>query len=685
MTGITLDRQLYRVGSVIAGRYEVLSQLGSGGIGVVLRVSDRELRGKELALKLLHPHLLGNERLAARLRNEVLLMRELTHPNIVRLFEFGDAGEQRFFITMEYVRGQSLRQYLKSLQPDRLPFDEVLRIMEQICSGVAHAHERGILHRDLKPDNILLGEKGELKIADFGLARRLEDHQDLTRTGETVGTVYYMAPEQIRAEPLDARADVYSLGIIAFELALGARPFEDNSYFTVIHRQLTEDVPDLTRQDTSIPAWFRDLVQRATTKERRARHANAGELGRELRENAFDRSVRARRIIRLSFRQRRRLRKYLTRTSVILPTLLAILCAISAMNKKVMYVVSRPVVALEYSTGAKLGWVKSLLGSDIGMSDEQVLGYVTSSPGDIKALATVLAAGKTPDIRDEDGDTLLAIAATYDPIFDSRAEAIFSLLEHGANPNVKSVLLERPPLIWTILARNVSGSLALLGHGAEADSVDALGGSPLLYAANTSMTGIAIALLDRGADPNQADTYGWTPLTHAVSRQNLELVHELLRRKADPKKQAIDGTSPLELAFYLELGDYYDDMLHYRERCIDPPELGIAQILRRLSELLAPASSASPWAAAEQELFINLPSASILIDCYADGPIHALAFAPWYPITMSLVRYGATPPSSSSLLGDDNLSRLRTAIETIKLTPPSFEPLSRSADLKPVS
>lgn len=684
MTGITLDRHLYRTGTLIAGRYEVLSKLGSGGIGVVLRVSDRELRGKELALKLLHPHLLGNERLAARLRNEVLLMRDLTHPNIVRLFEFGDAGEQRFFITMEYVRGQTLRQLLKGIHPERLAFQETLRILEQIVAGVAHAHDRGILHRDLKPDNILLTEHGEVKIADFGLARRLEDQQDLTRTGETVGTVYYMAPEQIRAETLDARADVYSLGIIAYEMALGCRPFEDESYFTVLHRQLTEELPDLSRQDSRIPPWFRDLVHRATAKDRRERFPNAGTLAKELQRRAVESSARTRSIIQLSFRQRRTIRKLLTRSSVIIPLVFAAICILSRMNNRIMYFVSTPILRIERITGLNLAAIRYLAGSRLTLRDEDLIDLVTGP--DMRALDAVLASGKEPNVVDESGDPALLVAALFSwESLPTEGKPIELLLEAGADPNVRDTDLNRTPLMLAILRRNDIGALALIAAGAEVDAIDDLGRTALAYATNVGMPGVVYALLEAGADLNQADADGWTPLMNAITRGNVDLVRELLRRGASPTAPAVDGMTPLRLAAYFELTRDPDSLRGLRGMCDELPELDALRTVARLSVPYIGADISGPWSVAEAELYLNLPSPELVFECAVGQPVARLLMQRWTPLVAALRQFGAP---AEGLAADpelvlDQLARdeLRRALEH-PVPAPDGPPRSRSMKLR---
>ncbi|MDI1475900.1 serine/threonine-protein kinase [Polyangium sp. y55x31] len=205
-------------GQVIAGRYELRARLGAGAMGVVFRAYDRELE-EEVALKALLPWQIGEDRTLARLRSEVKLARRITHRNVCRVFDLGEDGELKF-LTMELVQGQPLRELLARgrVEPER-----AFAILEQIIAGLGAAHAQGVLHRDLKPENVMICREGRVALVDFGLARSFT--HELTASGSRAGTPAYMSPEQIRGEPLDARSDVFSLGILAFELLSGEGPF----------------------------------------------------------------------------------------------------------------------------------------------------------------------------------------------------------------------------------------------------------------------------------------------------------------------------------------------------------------------------------------------------------------------------------------------------------------------------
>jgi serine/threonine protein kinase len=268
-------------GSIIAGRYEVICSLGSGGVGGVFRVKDTELAGEEVALKLLHAHLAKDENIFKRFRNEVLVARSLTHPNIVRTHDFGRAEQGFSYISMEIVDGCNLKDKIsETIKEKGLPpfsFEEALAVLFQIVNGSAYAHDKGVVHRDLKPANVLLGPDGEIKLADFGTARIVGLETSLTQTGQAIGTPDYMSPEQIRGEVPDARCDIYSLGIIAYELVTGVKPFNAETSVAMAFKHINEPMPDVT-EHSEAPAWFRDIVFKCGAKDRESRFDSAKEL-----------------------------------------------------------------------------------------------------------------------------------------------------------------------------------------------------------------------------------------------------------------------------------------------------------------------------------------------------------------------------------------------------------------------
>ncbi len=278
-------------GSLIAQRYEVQARIGSGGMGMVFRVVDRELNGEVVALKLLHPHLAQDENVFKRFLNEVLVARTLSHPNIIRIHDIGKAEGGFYYISMEFVDGESLKdQVFSEASPGKpgLPFEESLRILYQILRGVAYAHEKGVLHRDLKPANVIISKKGEVKLADFGTARIMGMDTSLTQTGQTIGTPDYMSPEQIKGEQLDASCDIYALGIIAFELATGTKPFVAESSVAVAFKHLHEPVPMISTPQFGVPEWYQAIVHKAMAKDKADRFASVSEFAAALSDHIPD-------------------------------------------------------------------------------------------------------------------------------------------------------------------------------------------------------------------------------------------------------------------------------------------------------------------------------------------------------------------------------------------------------------
>lgn len=283
MTGTpTNDEKLLRPGVLIAERYEVVRALGSGGMGEVYHVRDLELRGEPLALKVLHKDLSRDEVTFDRFRNEVLLARTLSHANIVRIHDLVRAPEGFYFVTMEYVEGESLATLLTRLHAERagLPLraeqiTELLGILRELLTAVGFAHRRGIIHRDIKPHNVLRAADGSVKLADFGTARLVSATSELTPTGQVVGTPYYMSPEQIRGEDLDGRSDLYAVGIVAYEMFSGKRPFKGENFVSIVFKHLQEPLPPLSAELAGAPAWLDTVLRTATHKDREMRFANA--------------------------------------------------------------------------------------------------------------------------------------------------------------------------------------------------------------------------------------------------------------------------------------------------------------------------------------------------------------------------------------------------------------------------
>lgn len=266
------------IGQTIA-HYKVTAKLGAGGMGEVYRAHDEQL-DRDVALKVLPASSFSDPSARARLLREARSAAALNHPNICTIHEVGDAEDQTY-IAMELVEGQPLSARLSE---GPLTADQVLRYGTQIADALAHAHERQILHRDLKSANVVLTPDGRAKVLDFGLAKRLSEGEmdeatrsqaSLTQPGAIVGTLAYMAPEQLRGEPADARSDIWALGIVLYEMATGARPFQGQTGFALSSAIMNQTPAPLPSQ---VPAWLRAVIDRCLEKEPGRRYQRAGEL-----------------------------------------------------------------------------------------------------------------------------------------------------------------------------------------------------------------------------------------------------------------------------------------------------------------------------------------------------------------------------------------------------------------------
>ena len=262
------------------GRYELHEQLGHGGMGIVYRAHDTVLQ-RVVALKLVGASYVDDPDMRERFFREARAAAQLTHKNIVTVYDLGEY-EGRPYLAMEYLAGEDLQRRLS--RPDKMSLARRMEIATEFCAGVEHAHEHGIVHRDLKPANIFLAENGAVKILDFGLARPMGSQ--LTQSNMLMGTINYMAPEQVRGERADQRSDIFSLGVVLYELFGGRRAFEGDSVASTLYKIL-EDVPQpLPSLDSEIPSSLWAVVERALAKNREDRYQHVSAVMGDLRQVA---------------------------------------------------------------------------------------------------------------------------------------------------------------------------------------------------------------------------------------------------------------------------------------------------------------------------------------------------------------------------------------------------------------
>ncbi len=267
------------IGSTFANRYYIMEDLGKGGMGRVFKVLDTKIDEK-VALKLLNPEVAFDEKTKERFRNELKLTRKITHRNICRVYDFSE--EQGYpYITMEYVPGEDLKSLMRRI--GQFTVGKAVFIAKQVCEGLVEAHKQGVVHRDLKPQNIMIDREGDARILDFGIARSVKT-KGITDAGSIVGTPEYMSPEQVEGKEVDQRSDIYSLGIIMYEMLTGRVPFEGDTPISVAVKQKTETPQDPTEINVQIPNAISRIILKCLEKDKSKRYQKTTELLAELKE-----------------------------------------------------------------------------------------------------------------------------------------------------------------------------------------------------------------------------------------------------------------------------------------------------------------------------------------------------------------------------------------------------------------
>ncbi len=267
---------MLRPGSVFANRYEVKEILGAGGMGVVYRALDRELQ-EPVAIKTLKPEAMLDASALERFKQEIRLARKIAHRNVVRTYDLGELNGM-YYLTMEYVEGTSLKSLIQNR--GKLPLTVTLTVGKQLCRALEVAHQEGIIHRDIKPQNMVVEPSGFLKVMDFGIARLVNPPKGkgLTEAGTSIGTPDYMSPEQLSGAELDARSDLYSAGVVLFECVTGTLPYEADTSWALVAKHIEEPVPDPRTRNAEVPEPLARVILKAMAKEPQQRYRTAGEL-----------------------------------------------------------------------------------------------------------------------------------------------------------------------------------------------------------------------------------------------------------------------------------------------------------------------------------------------------------------------------------------------------------------------
>ena len=274
---IEIPKEKLSTGSAFAGRYQIIEELGKGGMGRVYKVLDQEVNVK-IALKLIKPEISADKKSIERFRNELKTARDISHKNICRMYDLNkEAGS--YYITMEFVPGEDLKSMIR--MSGRLAVGTTIGIAKQICDGLTEAHKLGVVHRDLKPSNIMIDKEGNVRIMDFGIARSLES-KGITGAGMMIGTPEYMSPEQVEGEEVDQRSDIYSLGVILYEMVTGRLPFEGVTPLSVAHKHRYEATQEPKKVNAQIPEDLSQIILKCLEKDKKKRYQRAEEFFDEL-------------------------------------------------------------------------------------------------------------------------------------------------------------------------------------------------------------------------------------------------------------------------------------------------------------------------------------------------------------------------------------------------------------------
>lgn len=264
-------------GQKINDRYEIIKTIGEGGMANVYLANDTIL-DRKVAIKVLRGDLSNDEKFIRRFKREALSVSNLSHPNIVEVYDVGEE-DGNYYIVMEYIEGKTLKQLLQ--KRGALTLNEVIDIMAQLTDGLAHAHEAYIIHRDIKPQNIMIEDNGLVKITDFGIAMALNSTQ-LTQTNSVMGSVHYLPPEQANGKGSTVKSDIYSLGILMYELLTGSVPFKGDTAVEIALKHMKEKIPSIRKQNPTIPQSVENIVLKATAKNPKNRYDNVRDMYKDL-------------------------------------------------------------------------------------------------------------------------------------------------------------------------------------------------------------------------------------------------------------------------------------------------------------------------------------------------------------------------------------------------------------------
>lgn len=515
---------LLETGTLVGGRYEILEALGAGGMGWVFRARDVKLDGMEVALKFLYPHLVCDSHALSRFRNEVLVARKLIHPSIIRTFTF-ESDQQHAYIVMEYVDGCTLQQHLAAECASGMDWNRAVAVASEIAVAMHHSHVFGVIHRDLKPDNVMITSSGEVKISDFGLASSLRRQGEHTNAGQLLGTPYYMAPEQFRGEVLDTRADIYSFGILLFQLLFGVVPFDDVSLYALAKKHERDEIRPPDGRERDLPGALWEIVRQATRKLPSDRFESFEAVVHALDSIAPSPS-------RLGLTSAPTpeppvdevadtpSRRPISRRFLLGEVLVALFLGTYWIrtNSMIRAYATAPILLLEQNFDIRIPTVRNLLGIPIDLSSTSLAEeYERGSFG----FQPRIWVGEDPNSernRNGRGQYSLHLAVRH-----SDAGNVHFLLNHGANPDL-AAHDGTTPLHEAVENHLSTIAELLLSRGASPDVVAHNSLTPLLRAVQTRDSALALLLIGAGADPLRHDAEGWNTLMHAAATSELSVL-----------------------------------------------------------------------------------------------------------------------------------------------------------------
>lgn len=553
----------FSTGQLIENRYQVEKVLGEGASGIVLLAFDKQLGNQAIALKFLHSQLLFSNDSYGRFLNETRVTMSLNHPHILQTYGLGQHDSQNIYLKMEFLEGESLEE--KLLSAGAYSIDDAVVILRDIAAALEYAHRTGVIHRDLKPANILLNTEGRPKIADFGLAQMIRLEARYTGYGDILGTPYYMSPEQLRSEAVDYRSDIYSFGILAFELLTNKKPFDADSFLELAEKHFSEPLPTFDS-----PTWLVNLIERCTEKDRLDRFASMAEVFEILDANCevgalSKKSSQSRhspttlnsseqvalktkyRIFGLTFHRERFLGFGYIRLKLILaPFIIALL--IPHVSRPVRWRYATAVLGVEKFVDFEIPPLRLLFNIplDLRYPDSFFIDY-TSKHDIIKLyLRPLLFLGYDSNIINPETKTypLHSLAGLGRNYMTTR------FIYYGANPN----LVDGKGLTALghgVRAHNLDANLltSLIDNGANPNITSPLATPPLAYLLSIGKIHLAKLLITRGGASVEIPSQLELPILHlAVQTHDVELVALLLKKGISTKLRDSQGKTALELA-----------------------------------------------------------------------------------------------------------------------------------------